>query len=386
MHKVLCELKEDERLFFEQALKFAVGKIEPNLPVYTELFPASASQDLVYPAIENTDWTASFWTGMVWLAYEWTGDSRYREAAEEQLDSFRRRVEERIAVDTHDLGFLYSLSAVAAHRITGNLAARGMALEAAGLLADRYFPEAGIIQAWGDLNDPAQRGRMIIDCLLNLPLLHWAAEETGDSALASIAHRHARQSARYLVRPDHTSYHTYYMDAETGKPLYGNTHQGYADDSCWARGQAWGIYGFALAYAHTGDSSLLDASRQLADYFLSKLPADGIVYWDLIFTDGDGQEKDSSAAAIAVCGLLELFRQLPADDPGAAGYREAALEMLAVLAERYTTKEHPHSNGILLHGVYNKPRGWGIDECTLWGDYFYCEALMRVLGEWRRYW
>ncbi|MFD1904557.1 hypothetical protein ACFSQ7_11520 [Paenibacillus rhizoplanae] len=105
MHKVLCELKEDERLFFEQALKFAVGKIEQNLPVYTELFPASASQGLVYPAIENTDWTASFWTGMVWLAYEWTGDSRYREAAEEQLDSFRRRVEERIAVDTHDLGF-----------------------------------------------------------------------------------------------------------------------------------------------------------------------------------------------------------------------------------------------------------------------------------------
>ncbi|MFD2880267.1 glycoside hydrolase family 88 protein [Paenibacillus rhizoplanae] len=226
MHKVLCELKEDERLFFEQALKFAVGKIEQNLPVYTELFPASASQGLVYPAIENTDWTASFWTGMVWLAYEWTGDSRYREAAEEQLDSFRRRVEERIAVDTHDLGFLYSLSAVAAYRITGNPAAREMALEAAGLLADRYFPEAGIIQAWGDLNDPAQRGRMIIDCLLNLPLLHWAAEETGDSALASIAHRHARQSARYLVRPDHTSYHTYYMDAETGKPLYGNTHQG----------------------------------------------------------------------------------------------------------------------------------------------------------------
>ncbi len=386
MHNVPVELNDERRQFFEQALKFAMDRIDRNLPVFTDLFPASSSYNLLYPAVENTDWTASFWTGMVWLAYEWTGDSKYQQAAERQLVSYHRRVEERIAVDTHDLGFLYSLSAVAAYRITGNPAARGMALEAAGLLAGRYFPEAGIIQAWGDLNDPEQRGRMIIDCLLNLPLLHWAAEETGDSRYASMAYRHALQSAQYLVRPDHTSFHTYYMDPETGKPLYGNTHQGYADDSCWARGQAWGIYGFALSYALTGDQSLLSAARQLADYFLARRPADGIVYWDLIFSDSDGQEKDSSAAAIAVCGLLELSEQLPAEDPGKTGYREAALEMLAALAEGYTTKDHPYSNGILQHGVYNKPRGWGIDECTIWGDYFYCEALMRVLKEWRRYW
>lgn len=222
---------------------------------------------------------------------------------------------------------------------------------------------------------------MIIDCLLNLTLLHWAAEETGDSRYAAMARRHAQQSARYLIRPDHTSYHTYHMDPETGKPLYGNTHQGYADDSCWARGKAWGIYGFALSYVYTGDPAFLDASRQLADYLLAKRPADGIVYWNLVFTDGDEQEKDSSAAAIAVCGLLELSGQLPAGDPGAAGYREAAREMLAVLAERYTTKEHPHSNGILLHGVYNKPRGWGIDECTLWGGLFLLRGL--DAGAWR---
>ncbi|MBW4079846.1 glycoside hydrolase family 88 protein [Paenibacillus sp. S150] len=386
MHNVPVELDDERRQFFEQALSFVVDRIDGSLPVFTELFPASSSNDLIYPAIGNTDWTASFWTGMVWLAYELTGDSKYRQAAERQLVSYRRRVEERIAVDTHDLGFLYSLSAVAAYRITGNPEARGMALEAAGLLAGRYFPEAGIIQAWGDLNDPEQRGRMIIDCLLNLPLLHWAAEETGDSRYTAMAHRHAVQSARYLIRPDHTSYHTYYMDPETGEPLYGNTHQGYADDSCWARGQAWGIYGFALSCVYTGDQAFLRASRQLADYFLAKRPADGIVYWDLIFTDGDAQEKDSSAAAIAVCGLLELSDQLPAEDPGKNGYREAALEMLHTLAERYSTKDHPHSNGILKHGVYNKPRGWGIDECTIWGDYFYCEALTRVLKGWRRYW
>ena len=154
----------------------------------------------------------------------------YREAAESGLSSFKKRVEERIATDTHDLGFLYSLSAVAAYRLTGNDEARSMALKAADLLAERFFPKAGIIQAWGDLSDPKECGRMIMDCLMNLPLLYWASEATGDPRYAEMAVSHARQSAAYLVREDHTSYHTYYMDVETGEPKYGNTHQGYADD------------------------------------------------------------------------------------------------------------------------------------------------------------
>ncbi|MFD2383068.1 glycoside hydrolase family 88 protein [Paenibacillus xanthanilyticus] len=361
-------------------------QIERNLSAFVHTFPAPSSENLVYPAIPNEDWTASFWTGMVWLAYEWTGETKYRQAAERQLESYRKRVEERIAIDTHDLGFLYSLSAVAAYRLTGNLGARKMALEAADILAERYFPKAGIIQAWGDLNDPAQRGRMIIDCLMNLPLLYWASQETGDNRYAQMAGSHAEQSAAYLVRPDDSSYHTYYMDPLSGSPKYGNTHQGYADDSCWARGQAWGIYGFALSYAHTGNDSFLCAAQRLADYWLSRLPEDGIVYWDLIFSDGDLQEKDSSAASIAVCGLLELAGQLPDEDPNQARYRGAALDMLFTLAARYTTRDRPDSNGILQHGVYNKPRGWGIDECTIWGDYFYVEALMRMLRDWKRYW
>jgi unsaturated chondroitin disaccharide hydrolase len=374
------------REFFEQAAGFVLEKIDSNLERFTDLYPAPASEGHIYPAIENIEWTSSFWTGMLWLAYELTGELKYRKAAEYQLASYTKRVEERIRIDTHDLGFLYSLSAVAEYKITGNEGAKRTALLAADLLADRYFPKAGIIQAWGDLSDPEQCGRMIIDCLMNLPLLYWATEITGNPRYKEMALTHVKQAATYLVRPDQTTYHTYYMDVVTGEPKYGNTHQGYADDSCWARGQAWGMYGFLLSYIYNGDDQLVELSKSLTDYFLSKRPEDGVVYWDLIFTSGNEQEKDSSACAIAACGMLELAKHLPATDERKQYYEDEALRMLAALAGQYTTRDLPHSNGILKHAVYNKPRGMGIDECNIWGDYYYFEGLVRVLKSWRLYW
>ncbi|MEK4877940.1 MULTISPECIES: glycoside hydrolase family 88 protein [Paenibacillus] len=371
---------------FKRAAEFVLERMDRSLIMLDGQFPAAASRGLIYEGTGNVDWTPGFWTGMLWLAYELTEDEKYRNAAEAQLASFKRRVEEQIETNTHDLGFLYSLSAVAAYRLTGSEEAKAMALQAADLLTERYFPKAGIIQAWGDLNDPEECGRMIMDCLMNLPLLYWATEVTGDARYADMARSHAKQSAAYLVRPDHTSYHTYYMDVLTGGPKYGNTHQGYSDDSCWARGQAWGMYGFLLSYLYTKEASFIEVSKVLSDYFLSRLPGDGIVYWDLIFTEESGQEKDSSASAIAVCGLLELVKQLSPEDPDRERYEAAALAMMESLSLKYTTEDHPESNGILKHAVYNKPRGWGIDECNLWGDYFYLEALVRLLKDWRPYW
>ncbi len=141
-----------------------------------------------------------------------------------------------------------------------------------------------MIQAWGDLNDPARQGRMIIDCNLNVPLLFWAANETGNAAWREAATRHLAQAARYLVREDASSFHTFYMDVHSGQPLRGDTHQGFSDSSCWARGQAWGIYGFALGFRHTGDTTQPELARKLAHYFLNRLPEDFVCYWDLIFT------------------------------------------------------------------------------------------------------
>lgn len=369
----------------KKAMHFAVEKTRSNIPAFRAAWPAPASTGNVYPAIANTEWTSSFWTGMLWLSYEETGEALFREAAEGQLADFRARLDGRIATDTHDLGFLYTLSCVAACRLTGSRSARDTALKAADLLMIRYFEKAGIIQAWGDLNDPDQRGRIIVDCAMNLPLLYWASEQTGNPYYREAAARHIAQANAFLIRDDWSTYHTYYFDVATGKPVRGVTAQGYSDDSCWARGQAWGIYGNALSFRYLRDPVLLEKARGLARYFLDRLPEDLVAYWDLVFTSGP-EERDSSSAAIAVCGLLELASHLPVTDPDRRPFEDIAIRMLSSLAEKYTSADEPRSNGILLHAVYGKPTGNGVDECNIWGDYFFMEALTRVSRDWNLYW
>ena len=370
--------------YYHQAIEDILNKIDGNLGTFQDKIPAPASRNLVYEAIDNIYWTSSFWSGMLWLAYEITGEAKYRRVAEAQLQLHRRRLEEGVNTDTHDLGFLYSLSGVAAFKLTGNEAAKDLALEAAEHLSGRYWERAGIIQAWGVMDDPEERGRMIIDCLLNLPLLYWASEVTGDARYRKIAYNHVYQNARYIVRQDASTFHTFFLDVATGRPIAGKTHQGFSDDSCWARGQAWGIYGFPLSYRYTGDWRLIEVAKRLSNYFLNRLPEDQVPYWDLIF-DG-GAERDSSAAAIACCGLLELSKHLPLADPSKRVYENAALSILSSLIDHYTTKEIPYSNGLLLHGLQHKPKGLGVDECCIWGDYYFFEALVRVVKDWEPYW
>jgi unsaturated chondroitin disaccharide hydrolase len=291
----------------------------------------------------------------------------------------------KIDVDHHDLGFLYTPTCVAPWRLTGNAEGKRAALQAADQLMSRYWPRPGIFQAWGRMDDPQQRGRTIVDSLMNMPLLYWASEMT-NGRYHDAAYRHTCQLRDHFVRADNTTFHTFYFDADTGKPLFGKTAQGAADNSCWARGQAWAIYGFVLGYAYTHDASLLQTARRIADYFLAHLPADKVAYWDLVYTDGSSEERDSSAASIAVCGIQEIARSLPAG-PERERYAAAAQGILASLAASYTSKGAAESNALLLHGVYSKPGGNGVDEGNLWGDYFYLEALMRTeRPDWRMYW
>lgn len=366
------------------AIANALARIDRALPGLTDMFPAPSSEALVYPAIGNIEWTNGFWTGMLWLAWELTGADRYREAAERQVASFVDRADRRIGVEHHDLGFLYTPSTCAAYRLTGNTEARRAGLLAARYLLDRFDPVSGVIQAWGDLNDPAEAGRMIIDCNLNLPLLYWAAAETGDLGFRNAADTHLANAARYLVRPDGSTFHTFHMDTRTGAPLRGTTHQGHSDDSCWARGQAWGIYGFALGHRYSGREDLAELSRTLANYFLNRLPGDLVCHWDLIFTDGD-EPRDTSAAATAACGLLELVRHLPIVDPDRDLYARAAWGMIRQLNRNHLTPLD-ESNGLLADGVYHMPKRIGVSECCIWGDYFHLEALVRMRRIWSPYW
>jgi unsaturated chondroitin disaccharide hydrolase len=367
------------------AIDRALAGVDRNLEHFGDAFPMPSSVNGVYTAMGNTEWTNGFWTGMLWLAYELTGAARYREAAERHVRSFHTRQLERINTNHHDLGFLYSLSCVAGHKLTGDPLAREAALGAARQLLERYLPGAGIIQAWGELSDPAQRGRMIIDCNLNLPLLYWASDASCDPAFRDAADQHIAQAARHIVRPDGSTFHTFFFDPHTGAPVAGKTHQGYADDSCWARGQAWGISGFPLVYRHNGDTRLLELSKVLANYYLNRLPEDGICHWDLIFTSGS-QERDSSAAAIAACGLLELANNLPLLDPLRATYERAAVGTVQQLAQHYADASGRPGAGLLKHAVYHKPNGVGVDEACIWGDYFYLEALVRLTRIWQPYW
>ena len=381
----------DARLF-SGALDQALDQIGETLAGFGLLFPDDTTvanryqlrRYLDLPAGANSGWTTGFWTGMLWLGHELSGRPAFGGVAQAHLASFEQRLVERIQIDHHDLGFLYLPSCVAAWRIRSDARARSVAIRAADYLMGRYLPRAGIIQAWGDLDDPAQRGRMIIDCLMNLPLLHWASHATGNARYSEAALGHLRRSRDHLVRADDSSFHTYHFDPETGAPLYGSTAQGLADESCWARGQAWGIYGFALNHRYAPDLGLLFVAQRQADYFLAHLPPNGIAYWDLAFGEGSPEPWDSSASAIAACGLLELASHL--DDGEAAGrYRAAALHMLRGLV-MHCAAGPGDSNALLLHGVYSKPHGQGVDEASLWGDYFYLEALARVLHGVKGYW
>jgi unsaturated chondroitin disaccharide hydrolase len=376
---------ECDAAVWEDALNFALKKIKSNIAVFGDKYPGPAGVKNVYPLIDNTDWTASFWPGMLWLAWEASGVEAYRAAAESYIAGFRARLDGRISTATHDLGFLYTLACVAPWRLTGNRAARDIALKAADLLMIRFHEKASIIQAWGDLNDPEQRGRIIIDCAMNLPLLYWASKETGNPYYRDAAGRHLENANRYLIRGNWSCYHTYFFDTESGQPVQGKTAQGYSDDSAWSRGQAWGIYGNVLSFRYLRDPALLEAARGLARYFLNRLPEDLVAYWDLIFVDG-GEERDSSAAAIAACGLLELSRALPPADPDRRPFENAALHIAASLAKSYTSAAQKDSTGILLHGVYGKPQKNGVDECTIFGDYFYTELLVRINRPWKPYW
>lgn len=368
----------------EAAIGFVLKQLDKNLSCFSNGFPAPCSRGGVYPLAGNEDWTSSFRTGMLWLAYEVTGDAKYRTAAERDIKSFANRLDQQICLNTHDIGFLYTLSCVAASKITGNKAARGIALRAADRLLERYNEKAGVIQAWGSLEDPERQGCMIIDCLMNLPLLYWAGQIAGSPKYTAAACRHAQNSMEYLVRPDASTFHTFSMDVVTGKPRFGKTRQGFSDSSCWSRGQAWSIYGFPLSYLYTGDRTFLDVAMKTANYFLNRLPDDGICCWDLIFT-GETVQRDSSAAAIAACGLLQLSGELDLLNPCRKIYQNAARFIVDSLIDGYLA-EYGLSNGILLHGVYSIPESMGIDECCIWGDYFFFEALVRLSRAWNCYW
>ena len=376
-----------------QALEASLDRIRRHHRALGDRFPTTG-EGCRYRLGANDNWLAGFWTGLLWLAYAATGDRDLRAHAEALLPSFARRLEQGVHI-THDLGFLFTLSARAQWQLTGDEAARELALRAASRLAGRYRPAGRYVQAWGAVGDPAEGGRAIVDTMMNLPLLFWAARETGDEAFYTAAREHAATSRRYLLRPDGAAYHTFFFDQESGRPLGPRTHQGYADDSLWARGQGWAIYGFALAAEWTGEREHLETARRAAGRFLAELPPGGVPTWDLRLPEGAPRHPDSSAGAIAAGGLLRLAAEGTRLGTAAEGTRlgeaaegtrlgeaaestrlggEAATLLEALVSGCLETD--PAGQGLLRHGTYHAHKGLGVDAYFICGDYFFLEALL----------
>lgn len=373
----------------EQAYSKAVELVTNNIEEFTDYFPDSNSKDNFYPQTKNVEWTTGFWTGEVWLAYEATKDEKLKIAGNIQVDSFLERINKKIDVNHHDMGFLYSPSCVAAYKLTGNEKGKEAALKAADNLMLRFQEKGQFFQAWGDVG-AKDKYSLIIDSLLNMPLLFWASKVIGNEEYADKAETHIKTVMDHVIRKDFSTYHTYFFDPCNGKPLKGVTHQGNRDGSSWARGQAWGIYGTAIAYGRLKNPEYLEKFERLTDYFFENLPSDLIPYWDFDFNDGSDEPRDSSAAAIVICGMLEMSEHLPKSKSDY--YISVAKKLLKALLDKCAVKSGKESGGLLLHGTYargsetNSCTDRGVDECNTWGDYYFLEALTRCTKDWDSYW
>ncbi len=368
----------------KSALQDALIKIDKLWEDVHGNFPTHESVNNVYKESNNLNesgWNSGFWTGMLWLAYEATGDEKYKERALSHIPSFFQKIDMKIEVNHHDMGFLYMPSCVAAYKLTGDELAKKAALMAADHLLTRYNDKGGFLQAWGRVG---QNNRFIIDCMNNIPLLYWASEVTGEKDYYNKAYNHAIATINNIVREDASTYHTFYFN-DDGTPDRGSTAQGVSDDSCWARGQAWIISGLPFSYRYTKNKDMLELFPKVANYFINRLPEDFVPFWDLDFGDGSSEPRDSSSASIACCGILEMLQYID-DEELKALYEGAVDKIMYSLYTNYSTKDTPESNGLLLHAVYSKPINLGVDECNIWGCYYYMEALCRMLKKSNAYW
>lgn len=371
----------------QQAITRCVEKLRATMPVIGLRNPkiGTAGNQWVYCA--PFDWVVSFQAGQLWLALQLTGDPAFLHAAQARRPVFRSILANRQAQD-HDLGFQFSLGCVSDWLMTADPEARAMALEAANLLLNRYRPEGRYLQAWnavaphGQFDPHHAAGSIIADTLQNLALLYWAYGETGREDFRIAADGHAETALAHLVRADDTSFHTFLFDPVTGAPLRGETHQGYGDASCWSRGQAWLIHGYAQSAATTGNPVFLRAARQLAARAEALMGDDTVPAWDYDAPGGAAVPRDSSAGAVMAAGVYMIAQQIPAE---AERWRDFGDRLLGGLLDSCDLTADPAALGLLAHGAAHVGSGFS-DNMLPYGDYYFMEALMRSLGHTQFFW
>lgn len=338
-------------------------------------WPRTTGTDGKFRMVKAGDWTSGFYPGILWQLYEATENEQFRTQAERWTAGLEVNKTNK---GTHDLGFMMYDSFGQGLRLTNNTAYKQILLESARSLASRYNEKVGAIQSWGAFGKGSGKWTypVIIDNMMNLNLLFWAAKNGGDPKWADLARQHAITSAKYHVRPDGSTYHVIDFDPQTGSFKKGYTAQGYADESAWARGQAWAIYGFTETYRNTKDPQYLTTARKVADFFIASLPQDYVPYWDFRAPNIPNEERDASAAAIAASGLIELSTFVKGDE--GQRYLDVAQKILNSLSQSPYLSKGVQTDALLLHSVGHKPAKGEVDVPLIYADYYFIEALLRL--------
>jgi unsaturated chondroitin disaccharide hydrolase len=373
-------LQETIRFNVDEQLKECENQLEKSYAKITDvnyhpvdIAPGETSWRLSRNSMGS--WVQGFYPGTLWYMYEVTGDPHWKEAAEKStnaLDTFKYNTKH------HDIGFVMYSSFGNGYRLSGQPAYyKDVLLESAASAIKRYRPETGTIQSWnvGSRSRWSQHPT-IIDNMMNLELLFWAARNGGDKKYYDIALKHAETTMENHFRPDYSSYHVVSYDTITGEPLMKVTKQGANDSSMWARGQAWAIYGFTMTYRDTKDPRFLDFAQKITDRYIRDLPEDKVPYWDFDAPNIPDEERDASAAAIVASALLEL-QQYVTDEQKRETYLKTASQILNSLSsDSYFAKGKADS--FLLHGVGHKPGNSQVNVALSYADYYYLESLIRL--------
>jgi len=385
---------KNEAAFVEDNFSFAAGRLKKMLVIagkYDTLFPRTIDKQGQMKLTDKYEWTSGFFPGELWYAYEATKDSALKRNAlswTEKLEALQN------FTGHHDLGFMLYCSYGNAYRLTGEERYKKILVQGAKSLCTRFNEKTGSIKSWNAFGSWDGKGKyyypVIIDNMMNLELLFFASKTTGDTHYRDIAVTHALQVIKNQVRPDYSCYHVVCYDSLTGKVLARETAQGYANNSTWARGQAWGIYGFTMTYRETGDKRFLLTAQKMADYYIDnrELPADKIAYWDFNANDAGytpsvrshvketpAKYRDASAAAITASALFELSGYC--GDKGDK-YKKAAIDILHSLGSpAYRAAEEENGDFILKHSVGSIAHGVEIDVPLIYADYYFLEAMNR---------
>lgn len=352
-------------------MDFAARQLRHLIETYPDYFPMyTVNGKWKHSGEAWTNWCEGFLGGQLWLLYRHTGQLYWREKAEHYSRLLEHRKTDRTV---HDLGFLFWSTWKRWYNLTGDEAINKIVIEAGQTLALRFKEKGQYLCSF--VADES----LFIDIMMNVGIIFYAAQQTGNENLLRIANQHCLTTRRYLVRGDGSTSHEGIFNPETGEFLRQSTHQGWRNDSSWARGLAWALYGFGTAYTFTRDIRYLNTAEACANFYIEHTPPHGVPPndWE---EPNPTRPYESSAAAITASGLLNLSK-LTTDPIRARYYREYALNILDTLTSpEFLAIETPGWEGILKHGSYHETKNLGVDESVMWGEYFFLEAISKVLG------